>query len=310
MPTLSLSIPSFAQEAPTSWAHLTDIARAADAAGVDRLVVSDHVAFGERLDRYARPDLGGQEGGRQPTGPDGHWLEPLILLAQLAAVTERVRLGTGVLLASLRRPVVLAKQLATLDVLSGGRLDVGVGVGWQREEYEAAGLEFEQRGRLLDHTLEVCEVLWRERRAEYASDELRFRAIHQMPKPTRPEGVPVWVSGSARPVVFRRLARFGSTWILWGDAMREPEPAILSMRNALDRLGHPAPESIGVSAPLGLIRTGSGTLDAPVAARLVDAGVTDFRGGIRADGDVRAMTEQLSGFVSDFRRATSDHEVG
>ena len=71
-------------------------------------------------------------------------------------MTERVRLATGILLAALRRPVVLAKTAATLDVLSGGRLDLGVGVGWQREEYEAAGLDFDRRGRLLDDTLEVC----------------------------------------------------------------------------------------------------------------------------------------------------------
>ena len=78
------------------------------------------------------------------------------------ASPTRVRLGTNILLAALRRPVVLAKTAATLDVLSGGRLDLGVGVGWQREEYEAAGLDFDGRGRLLDHTLEVCQTLWRE----------------------------------------------------------------------------------------------------------------------------------------------------
>src|SRR5207247_2385322 len=103
----------------------------------------------------------GQEGGRQPTGPDGHWLEPLTVLSMVAAVTSRVRLATGILIAALRRPVVLAKTTATLDVLSGGRLDLGVGVGWQREEYEAAGLDFHDRGRLLDHTLAVCQTLWR-----------------------------------------------------------------------------------------------------------------------------------------------------
>ena len=84
-------------------------------------------------------------------------------------MTERIRLGTNILIAALRRPVVLAKEPATLDVLSGGRLDLGVGVGWQREEYEAAGLAFEGRGRLLDHTLEVCRALWTQRVADYDS---------------------------------------------------------------------------------------------------------------------------------------------
>src|SRR6185503_17827302 len=98
--------------------------------------------------------------------------------------------------AALRRPVTLAKELATLDVLSGGRIDLGVGVGWQREEYEAAGLAFEGRGKLLDETLAVCQALWRDRKAGYKSDTLEFGDIHMMPKPLQPGGVPIWVSGT------------------------------------------------------------------------------------------------------------------
>src|SRR5207248_9888916 len=128
--------------------------------------------------------------------------------AAVAGQTTRVRLGTYVLLAALRRPVVLAKQLATLDVLSGGRLDLGVGIGWQREEYEAAGLDFGARGRLLDHSLEVCQTIWHEQRASYASPELSFDAIHAMPKPAQPGGVPIWVSGRCNRRVASRLARF------------------------------------------------------------------------------------------------------
>ena len=180
---LTVFLPTFAAEDPGSWDHVFDIARAADLTGIDRVVVSDHVVFGENLEAYSRPETGGVEGGRQPTGPDGHWLEPLTVLTAVAAQTNRVRLGTYILLAALRRPVVLAKQLATLDVISRGRVDLGVGIGWQREEYDAAGLDFRARGRLLDHTLEVCQTLWREQHASYQSPELGFEAIHSMPKP-------------------------------------------------------------------------------------------------------------------------------
>src|SRR5438309_10906013 len=209
---------AFAPTAPGRWLPMLDRARAADEAGIDRLFVSDHVVFGEHIDAYGRPELGGTEGGRQPTGPDGHWLEPLTVLSTIAAITSRVRLATGILLAALRRPVVLAKAAATLDVLSGGRLDLGVGVGWQREEYEAAGLDFDARGRLLDHTLEVCQTLWRDQRASYSSPELSFEAIHMMPKPVNPNGVPIWVSGTVSPRPMRRLAQFGTGWIPWGKA--------------------------------------------------------------------------------------------
>src|SRR4029077_302346 len=144
---LSIGVTSFAAEDPGTWQPLFDAATVADEAGVDRLVVSDHVVFGERLEEYGRPEIGGQAGGKQPTGPDGHWLEPLTTLAILAGMTDRIRVGTNILIAAPRRPLVVPEEGATLGVLSGGRLDLGVGVGWQREEYGAAGLSFEGRGR-------------------------------------------------------------------------------------------------------------------------------------------------------------------
>ena len=197
-PRLSIHLVNFAAEPPGDWQRLFDLAVAADRAGIGRLVVSDHVAFGERIDRYADPALGGLAGGRQPTGPDGAWLEPLTVLAMVGALTERVRLCPMILLAALRRPIVLAKTAATIDVLTGGRLDLGVGVGWQQEEYEAAGLDFAARGRLLDHTLEVCHALWTEERASISTEELSFEGIHQMPKPTAGT-VPVWGQRHRQP---------------------------------------------------------------------------------------------------------------
>src|SRR6478672_1953277 len=230
---LSMVLRTFAAQDPGSWARVIRQAETFDRAGVDRLAVSDHVVFGEDLDAYGRPEIGGQAGGSQPTGPDGHWLEPVTLLSLLAGRTSRIRLATNVLIAALRRPVVLAKSAATLDVLSGGRLDLGVGVGWQREEYDAAGLDFEQRGRLLDHSLEVCQTLWREQRAAYDSPELHFEATHMMPKPLQPGGVPVWVSGTINPRVVRRLARFGSGWIPWGPAAADPVAGVAAMKERL-----------------------------------------------------------------------------
>lgn len=164
-------------------------------------------------------------------------MEPLIFLTAVAATTSRIRLGTGVLLAALRRPAVLAKQLATMDALSGGRVDLGVGIGWQREEYEATGLPFQRRGRLLDHTLEVCRTLWTQQRASYSSPELTFDGIHQMPKPVQPGGVPIWVSGTVNPAVARRLSRFGNRWIPWGPAITDLKGSIPAMRQAIADAG-------------------------------------------------------------------------
>ena len=305
-PALSTGIASFAATDPGGWQHLIDQAQALDAAGVDRLVVSDHVVFGERLDAYARPEIGGRAGGRQPTGPDGHWLEPMTLLSLLAGVTTRIRLGTNILIAALRRPVVLAKSAATLDVLSGGRLDLGVGVGWQREEYEAAGLDFDRRGRTLDHTLEVCQTLWREPRAAVASEELTFEAIHMMPKPVAADGVPIWVSGTINPRVVRRLARFGTGWIPWGDAVDDITTGIDRMRQALADAGHdPSGLRVVGGLPSATDATGALDLERTMAAvpGLVAAGVTDLRMRLPLSDDPARMADELPPIVAAFRAA-------
>jgi probable F420-dependent oxidoreductase len=303
---LSVFLPTYASEDPGRWDHVFDVARAADLAGVDRLVVSDHVVLGEHLDAYANPESGGVEGGRQPTGPDGHWLEPLTVLTTIAAQTNRVRLGTYILLAALRRPVVLAKQLATLDVLSRGRLDLGVGIGWQREEYEAAGLDFGSRGRLLDHSLEVCTALWRDERADYASPELRFEGIHAMPKPVQAGGVPIWVSGRSNENVARRLARFGRGWIPWGGDAADPAASIPSMRERVERAG--GDPGFAVLAPLPLRRQADRSLDLAATMaqlpQLVDAGVTDLLVHLAVPESFAAAEDALSTLVAAFHETS------
>jgi probable F420-dependent oxidoreductase len=283
---LSVFLPTFAAEDPGGWDHVFEIARAADLAGVDRVVVSDHVVFGEHLDAYGQPERGGVEGGRQPTGPDGHWLEPLTVLTGVAVQTDRVRIGTYILLAALRTPAVLAKQVATLDVLSGGRVDLGVGIGWQREEYEASGLDYASRGRLLDHTLEVCRTLWREQRASIDTPDLSFDGIHAMPKPVQPGGLPVWVSGRASARVAQRLARFGRGWIPWAEDAADPANAVPKMRAEVERAG--GDPGFDVLVPLAVARAEGGAIDAAATqdrlGALAAVGVTDVLVHVRALG--------------------------
>lgn len=306
-PQISLQLRTFTDDPDHDWGATLALGRAMDAAGVDRVVVSDHVVFGENPDAYADPRLGGIAGGRQPTGPDGQWLDPVVVLTALAATTTRIRLGTAILLAALRRPAVLAKQVATLDVLSGGRLDLGVGVGWQREEYEAAGLAFERRGRLLDHTLEVCQSLWTRQRSSYDSPELSFDNIHQMPKPAQPEGVPIWVSGSVNDAVARRLARFGTGWIPWGPAMRDPAGGIAAMKDRITTLGGD-PTGLQVLGHATTVKHPDGSVDtaatAASAPALVAAGVTDVRVTCALPRDAGRAVDLLSELVEAFRSET------
>jgi probable F420-dependent oxidoreductase len=307
VPSLSIQLRTFGAQAPVDWRVVLDQAVAADRAGIAKVVVSDHIAFGNGLDAYADPALGGTAGGRQPTGPDGQWLEPLTVLSVIAGMTSRVRLGTNILLAALRRPAVLAKSVATLDVLSGGRVDLGVGVGWQRAEYDVCGLDFEDRGRLLDHTLEVCEALWTDDVVTYSSAELTFEQIHAMPKPVQPAGIPIWVSGTVNNRSMQRLARFGTGWIPWGPDALDVPAGIARMRDALAALGRD-PFDIQVVGALPIVRRDAGVdLDASMAqlAPLLEAGVTDVRAHLAFPEDLDAATEAFTDVVDRFRAATA-----
>src|SRR5262245_22184007 len=304
--TLSIALRTYAPDDPGGWGHVVDHARAAEAAGADRVLVSDHVVFGEDLEAYGRPELGGVDGGRQPTGPDGHWLEPLTFLTYVAAVTTELRLGTNILLAALRRPVVLAKSAATLDVLSGGRIDLGVGIGWQREEYEAAGLDFSNRGRLLDDSLEALRVLWTAKSADLDTPSLRFARIHQMPKPVQPGGVPLWISGRVNDRVAQRIARHGRGWIPWGDDAADLRGSIPKMRDAVARAGGAA-DDLQVAGTLALKKGDDRSIDHDATMAdvpgMVEAGITDFRVFVNLPASYDDSVAYLRPIVEAFRSA-------
>ncbi len=306
-PGLSIQPLNFAQEDPGvgGWRWLFEQAEGADAAGVDRLCVSDHVILGERLEAYADPKAGGIEGGRQPTDSDGHWLDPIVVLSMFAARTRRTRLMTGILIAGLRRPATLAKALSTLDVLSHGRLDIGVGVGWQREEYEANGIAYEGRGALLDETLEICQTLWRERAAAHRSESIRFEKVHLNPKPLQPGGVPLWISGRLNGNVLRRIARFGAGWIPWGQDAMDPVAGLARIREELDRAGRES-KGFQCTSYLPVVETDGGGFDldamlAPVGP-MSEGGITDFRVTLDLPTERAEVEDRLAPLVEGFRR--------
>ena len=305
-PALSVQLRNFASEDRGDWADFFATAEAADRAGIDRLVVSDHVVFGENLEAYGRAETGGSEGGKQPTGPDGHWPEPLTLLTAIGARTSHVRLATGILLAALRRPVVLAKTLATMDVITNGRIDLGIGVGWQKEEYDAAGLDYHDRGNLLDHTMEVCRAFWTDTPAEHHSDYLDFERIYCVPKPAQPGGVPIWVSGRLNRRVLDRIARYGSGWIPWGDDARDPVAGLARIREALEAVGRGG-ERLQVMGTLPLVKRDDGSLDLDATMdavpALVDGGITDFRAYLSIPSDPAAAEDLFASVVGPFRAA-------
>jgi probable F420-dependent oxidoreductase len=308
-PHLGVSLLNFARAGPPEAA--ADLAAAlvrravvADRAGIDRVTVVDHVVMGDRIDAY--------DGERFPTGPDGMWLEPLTLLSAVAATTHRVRLATGILVAPLRRAPALAKAVATLDVLSRGRVDLGVGVGWQREEYDASGVPFARRGDELDRTVEACRRLWRGEAVlpDVAADGSTATAgapVWCEPRPLQAGGVPIWFGGRLHARTLRRIVRLGDGWIPWGEHQRDVAPGIARVRAALEQAGRD-PAGLAVVGSLPLVRGSDGGVAAdPTVAAVPDlaaAGVTAFslQGRLAADDELAG--DQLATLVAAFDRVT------
>lgn len=281
-PTLSLGLPNFGEWFDRDWSMLLDLARAADVAGVDRLVVTDHVLMGRNTDAYVW--------GRFPTPPDGPWLEPLTCLSAIAGITTQARLATGIVIAPLRPAPVLAKTVATLDVLSGGRVDLGVGVGWQREEYDAAGLDFAARGQLLDDTIAACRELWSQLPASYSSSTVSFDDVFCSPLPVQ-ERLPVWFSGTFTARTRRRVLELGDGWIpIMGATVEDIAAGAKELRAATDR-------PIEVQAPL---RSMDGV------AELIEAGVTNvYLNAMSVAKTPADVIDRLPSLVTEFRAVTS-----
>lgn len=278
VPTLSVGLANYGSTFPPGeWRRFADLGRAADEAGIDRVVVVDHVVMGRHTERYAW--------GRFPVPPEAPWFEPLTMLTAIAAVTTRVRLATGILIAPLRPAPLLAKQAATLDQLSGGRVDLGVGAGWQREEYDAQGLDFDRRGELLTDTLGALEALWRDTPAGFDSPTVSFREVFCEPKPLQPGGVPLWIAGTLHGRNVERLVRYGDAWIpIMGATLDDIAAGAARLRAAWSAAGRDA-DALQVQAPL---RVAAGADGRPDLARslesvpeLVESGATDVHVTLR-----------------------------
>jgi probable F420-dependent oxidoreductase len=248
---------------------VTALASAAEAAGIDQIAVPDHLAIGPRTDRYPY--------GRFPLPPDEPWLEPLTLLAALAGATRRIRLATGVLIAPLRPALLLAKTVATLDVLSGGRVDLGVGLGWQREEFAGAGVPFAGRAARLDDQLRACRALWSGERVSFHSETVSFDDLICLPRPLQPGGPPLWFGVAANERNAVRISELGAGWLPMESEPEAIARGVALLRRAFERAGRdPASLSVRANAAVATSASGRPDLDAALKGlpRLREAGVT------------------------------------
>ncbi len=182
---------------------LVTLAQGAEAAGFESLWTVEHVIYPDGYGSSYPYD----DSGKMAMAADTDLPDPLIWLTWVAAVTERIHLGTGILILPQRNPVVLAKELSTLDSLSGGRMELGIGVGWLEEEFDALGVPFAGRGARTDEYVEVMRALWDDDHASYEGDHIRFSGASVNPKPTRGR-VPIHVGGHSRKAA-ERAGRLG-----------------------------------------------------------------------------------------------------
>ena len=194
----------------------------AEAAGFDAAMVSEHVVLGPGADAGGLPENPRDyalPGNQDPSTP---WPDALTLLAAVASATTTLRLVASSIIAPLRHPLLLAKQLATLDLLSEGRLVVQPTVSWHRPEYEALGVPFERRGELLDDHLAAWRAVWRDTPASFEGRHYRFSEVFLEPKPFRIEGPALWFGGETmHDRLLRRIVEFGSGFNPLGRASDE-----------------------------------------------------------------------------------------
>ena len=207
------------------------IGRAVEDLGFDHLLAYDHVLGAVHADRT--PPLTGPYTEHDP------FHDPLVMFAYLAGVTERIGFGTGILVLPQRQTALVARQAADVDLLSGGRLRLGVGVGWNYVEYQALGQDFHTRGARQEEQIELLRRLFTEPVVDFAGRFDRVDRAALVPKPTRP--IPIWLGGSG-DAAFERAARVADGFIIFGGGADHAAAVWNRLRDRVDALGRPVDE--------------------------------------------------------------------
>ena len=259
------------------------VGRAADRCGFATLWAGEHVVMVDRPDSvYPYSD-----DGRIAVPSDADWLDPLAVLAFLAATTARIRLATGVLLLPEHNPLIVAKQAASLDVLSRGRFVLGVGIGWSAEEFAALGVPFAGRGARTREYVEAMRSLWRDDPSSYAGEHVRFERVRCFPKPVA-RSIPVVLGGNGDRAL-ERVGRSGDGWYGFNLTLHEVPARLEALRAAAERHGRSA-ESLRAAVSL----TDATASDLPRLAQLGVDEVVLVGTPPPAPGDAAAWVEDLA----------------
>ncbi len=290
----------------TDPATMARIAREGEALGYDYLTLTDHIV----LPDTASPGYPYSESGEFLSGTPSVRHEQLSALAWIAAKTERIRLVTAILVVPYRPAVLAAKMLATIDVLSGGRLTVGVGAGWLEPEFDALGTPpFYKRGAVTDEFLRAFRALWTERRPRFEGTYASFADIVMEPKPRQSPYPPIWVGGESPPAL-RRAARLGNAWYPIGTNQAHPYDSLPRLTAGIARLRKLIEDAGRDPAAMGVVYRVK-RLGELVPARASD-GERRLFSGSDADilGDLRALRAAgVTGLDVDVERGDPDASI-
>jgi probable F420-dependent oxidoreductase len=266
----------------------------AEARGLASLWVGEHAVCFEDPESFYPYG----EGGRWDLGVEENWLEPFAFLSYLAACTSRIRLGTGVVIVPQRHPVYTAKSVSTVDYLSRGRLDFGVGVGWSREEFEALGIPWEGRGARCREYIAVMRALWSEPMASHSGPLYELPPSSQRPPPLQRPHPPLYFGGESTPAL-RRVAELGDGWFGWFTAEQAPD-RVGRLRELIAEAGRaPGDVDVSVGCPWPDPR---GPIDADAARAYADAGVDQLLlawPGAETDAEAVARLDELVALLGD-----------
>jgi probable F420-dependent oxidoreductase len=283
--------------------HLTTMAKRGEELGYDSLSIGDHIVIPNSISSpYPYT-----EGGEFPGAGSGEFLEQLSVLSFIAGQTQKIRLVTSVIIVPHRNPLVAAKVLATLDVLSKGRLIVGVGVGWMREEFEALGLPpFEQRGAVTDEYLRAFKELWTSDSPTFAGKYCGFSDITFLPKPVQQPHPPIWVGGESRRAI-RRAARLCNAWYPIGSNPQFPMGEPEQLAEGMQRLANYARQAGRDPSEVEVVYRTHHYEVKPEGTAASGAGRSLFTGTAdQVAADVRQYEEMGVGYlVVDFARMSS-----
>jgi probable F420-dependent oxidoreductase len=276
----------------TSGDFLREWVAVVEACDVESVWGVEHVVLAHDYD----PKYPYSESGQIPSGAGAAagarpMPDPLDTLAYVAAVSERVKLGTSVVIAPLHSPAVLAKRVATIDNLSGGRMVLGLGIGWQREEYEAVGVPFRQRGARLEECIGAMRALWTEAPASFHGEHVGFERVYSSPQPARGT-VPIVLGGNSGPAV-ERAGRVGDGWYPYTIGPDEFATSAARLREVAVDAGRD-PEAVEITVWPGSHDAAS-ELDVDYVRRFVRAGARRLliTPHVGPDHDVAALREQI-----------------